>query len=59
MKLPKNKFTGIGLTYDDVLLVPSYSDCPSKPSSDQFKVFKKYKIKYSYCICCYGYSYRK
>ena len=27
MKLPKNKFTGIGLTYDDVLLVPSYSDC--------------------------------
>ena len=27
MKLPKNKFTGIGLTYDDVILVPSYSDC--------------------------------
>ena len=27
MKLTKNKFTGIGLTYDDVLLVPSYSDC--------------------------------
>ena len=25
MKLPKDKFTGIGLTYDDVLLVPSYS----------------------------------
>jgi len=27
MNLPKNKFTGIGLTYDDVLLVPAYSDC--------------------------------
>ncbi len=26
MKLPSNKFTGIGLTYDDVLLVPSYSE---------------------------------
>ena len=26
MKLPLNKFTGIGLTYDDVLLVPSYSE---------------------------------
>ena len=26
MKFPKNKFTGLGLTYDDVLLVPSYSE---------------------------------
>ena len=26
MKLPSNKFTDIGLTYDDVLLVPSYSE---------------------------------
>ena len=26
MKLPSNKFTGIALTYDDVLLVPSYSE---------------------------------
>ncbi|MDA8589482.1 IMP dehydrogenase [Flavobacteriaceae bacterium] len=26
MKFPSNKFTGIGLTYDDVLLVPSYSE---------------------------------
>lgn len=26
MKPPSNKFTGIGLTYDDVLLVPSYSE---------------------------------
>ena len=26
MKLPSNKFTGVGLTYDDVLLVPSYSE---------------------------------
>ena len=27
MKLPDKKFIGTGLTYDDVLLVPSYSEC--------------------------------
>ena len=27
MDLLKKKFLGIGLTYDDVLLVPSYSEC--------------------------------
>ena len=27
MKFPKQKFIGTGLTYDDVLLVPSYSEC--------------------------------
>ena len=27
MKLPEKKFIGTGLTYDDVLLVPSYSEC--------------------------------
>ena len=27
MKLSENKFIGTGLTYDDVLLVPSYSEC--------------------------------
>ena len=26
MKNLQNKFTGIGLTYDDVLLVPAYSE---------------------------------
>jgi IMP dehydrogenase len=26
MKLPDNKFSGLGLTYDDVLLIPSYSE---------------------------------
>ena len=26
VKLTENKFTGIGFTYDDVLLVPSYSE---------------------------------
>ena len=27
IKLPEKKFIGTGLTYDDVLLVPSYSEC--------------------------------
>ena len=27
MKLSENKFIGTGFTYDDVLLVPSYSEC--------------------------------
>ena len=26
MKLPDKKFSGLGLTYDDVLLIPSYSE---------------------------------
>ena len=26
MKFPNNKFIGTGLTYDDVLLIPSYSE---------------------------------
>ena len=53
MDLLKKKFLGIGLTYDDVLLVPSYSECLPN------QVDLKSKFKYSHCFCCDGYCYRE
>ena len=42
MSKQSSKITGLGLTYDDVLLVPSYSDVLPREVNIQSKFSKNY-----------------
>ena len=52
------KIIGQGLTYDDVLLVPDYSDILPHQVNVTTHFSSEYQTKHSYCVCCYGYRYR-
>mgnify|MGYP000320312155 CR=1 FL=1 len=47
-----------GLTYDDVLLIPAYSEVLPKAVELTTKFSRNIELKSSLCNCCYGYSYR-
>lgn len=57
--MTSDKFLGQGLTYDDVLLVPDYSETLPRDVSLKSRFSKKYSAKHSNYICCNGYCYRK
>ena len=52
-----NKFVGRGLTYDDVLLVPSFSE--TLPEVSLLLVFLGILFKYSHSFCGHGYCHRE
>ena len=52
------KIIGEGITFDDVLLVPAYSEVIPNEVDLSTNLTKKIKIKYPDDECRYGYSYR-
>ena len=49
---------GEGITFDDVLLVPSYSEVIPKSGNLSTNLTKKIRSEYPVNECRYGYSYR-
>ncbi len=54
----QDKFVGEGFTYDDVLLLPAYSDILPREVDLSTFFFHRYSYEHPYCFCCNGYSYR-
>jgi len=56
MQLDPQKFVAEGLTYDDVLLIPAYSEVLPRDVDTSTFLTKKNQIKYSISICGYGHG---
>ena len=57
MQAHLSKIVGEGLTYDDVLLIPAYSEVLPREVSIKTSFTRKHKPKRSYSFCSYGYRY--
>ena len=57
MSFIADKIVMDGLTYDDVLLIPAYSEVLPR-TVDLSTKFSKNIVKNSFCDGCHGYGYR-
>ena len=55
-KSSESRFLPEGLTYDDVLLVPAYSEIMPREVNISSQFTKKIRLNTPNCICCNGYS---
>ena len=56
MSLIEEKVAMEGLTFDDVLLIPAYSEV--LPREVDLQILKKHPTQHSYRVRCYGHSNR-
>ena len=58
MSFIADKIVMDGLTYDDVLLIPAYSEVLPKTVELSTKFSRNIELKNPVCNCCHGYGYR-
>lgn len=58
MSFIADKIVMDGLTYDDVLLIPAYSEVLPKTVELTTKFSRNIELKVPFCDCRYGYGYR-
>jgi IMP_dehydrog: inosine-5'-monophosphate dehydrogenase len=46
-----------GLTFDDVLLIPAYSEVLPREVNVQTRFFAKYQTQHPHCVRCHGHRY--
>ena len=57
INLRTDKFLGEGLTFDDVLLVPAYSEVLPREVDTRSKLTRNIYTEYSDCFSSYGHRY--
>ncbi len=57
MSFIADKIVMDGLTYDDVLLIPAYSEVLPKTVELSTKVLTQHRVKSTFCDCRHGYGY--
>ena len=58
MSFIADKIVMDGLTYDDVLLIPAYSEVLPRTVDLSTKFSKNIEFKNTFCDGCHGYGYR-